>query len=136
VEGWIAMKDVRQVLTSTLMLLAVVAMTNGQDSKPEQNALPKTLTVKEVLSIIGKTEIAGQGCGGCRWNGEDWGYYGNMYKPMQLPWNTEPQKVEAGFAYGRMPVEHYLIEFSVPGFRYRRLTDVADLTLQPREEPK
>ena len=125
------MKDFREVVAAGVLLLNFSGQARDEDS------LPKTITVKSALAIIQKAEVSGQGCGGGTWNGESWGFYLNMYKDLvMLPWSLEPQKVQAGFVYGRTPVEHHLIEFSGPGFRYRRSTDVPLLTLVPAEPPK
>jgi len=130
------MKYVRHGFAAMFFLVVALAVLDAEDPKPATNALPTKLTVKEVLAIIGKTEITGQGCGGCTWNGENWGCFVNDYKAMKLPWNQEPQEeMSAGFAFGRKPVEHHLIHFSGPGFSYRRFNDVNELTLQ-KEEPK
>src|SRR5262245_54348016 len=132
------MKRMRQALGALALLFAAIAAINGEEPKPATNALPKTLTVKEVLAIIGKTKITGQGCGDCTWNGESRGAYFNIYKSMKLPWDTEPRRVEAGFADGNggKGSESHLFEFNGPGFRYERLTDVPELTLKPPTEKK
>ena len=103
---------------------------NGEDPVPASGALPKTIAVKDVVAILSKTKITGQGCGGATWNGEKWSFYVNAYKPVSLPWNPEPQRVESGFVFGRMPVEYHLISFSGPGFTYSRATNDSFLTLE------
>jgi len=123
------MATLRQLSAFTLLVSLFIAAVNAQVAPLAKGAIPKTITVKEVLAIIGKTEVTGQGCGGGDWNGEIWGFYLNSYKPMKLPWDSEPQLVKARFVYHGMPDEHHLIEFSGAGFRYRRSTDDPKLTL-------
>jgi hypothetical protein len=86
------------------------------------------------LAILARSEVTGQGCGGATWNGEPWSFYISSYKPVALPWTSKPEEVSAGFVYGKKPVQHHLIEFSGPGFRYRRETDTATLTLVEPEK--
>ena len=124
-----------QRLAASAVVLAQIAIVLGEDPKRTTPAIPKTVTVKEVLAIIEKAELTSQGCGGGTWNGEEWGFYLNSYKPLKLPWNSEPQRVKAGFAYGIRNQTH-LIQFTGPGFHYERLTDVPHLTLKPAADPK
>jgi hypothetical protein len=124
------------LLLLIVSVLCLLVAARAQDPDPSKSALPKTLTVTEVKALLEKSEMTGQGCGACTWNGESWGFYANDYKPLKLPWTSEPRIVYAGFAFGRMPVEHHLIEFRGSGFRYRRTTDVPELTLVPDNEPK
>jgi hypothetical protein len=95
---------------------------NGQSPKPTKHVIPKTLTEKQALAIIGKTELTGQGCGVAKWNGETWGLYVNAYKPMKLPWSPLSVETEARFVYRGEPAETHLIEFKGPGFCFRRST--------------
>ena len=98
----------------------------GQSPKPTKHVIPKTLTEKQALAIIGKTELYGQGCGGITWSGERWGLYVNSYKPMKLPWSPLSVETEAWFVYSGEPAERHLIEFKGPGFCYRRATEDDD----------
>src|SRR5262245_32621941 len=129
------MKNLRQALVTAALLAISITAISGEEPKAAANAPPKTLSVKEALALISKAELTGQGCGAATWNGEQWSYFVNGYKPIKLPWESEPQRVMAGFAYG-LRMESHLIDFSGPGFRYKRLTDVPDLTLQPPAEAK
>ena len=93
-------------------------------AKPtELFSIPRTISVAEVLVLLKGARISSQGCGGTGWNGASWGYYGNGYQSANLPWSKTPERVFAGFAYGRKPVEHHLIDFSGPGFRFARTDD-------------
>jgi hypothetical protein len=121
------------VLGFTLAFLGAREL-NGDDPLPANSALPKTIAVKDVVAILLKTKITGQGSGGTTWNGEKWDFYINAYKPVKLPWNSEPQRVESGFVFGRRPGENHLISFSGPGFKYSRATNDSFLTLEPTDK--
>ena len=119
----------RQAFLSLLIVCTISAL-NAQSTKPAKQAIPKALTVKQVLAIIGKSEVVNQTCGPTKWNGEFWGYYRNWYKDMKLPWSPLPADVEAAFTYRPEPHETQLIEFKGPGFRYQRLSkDDPNMTL-------
>jgi hypothetical protein len=121
---------------AVVLCLGCASVLNGQKPKAP-SSVPKTIAVKEVLALLAKTEVGGQGCGGTTWNGKRWGMYVNFYNdPIKLPWDPEQQRVEAMFAYRGMPDEHHLIELSGPGFRYRRDKNVPVLTLVLPEEAK
>jgi len=117
-----------KLLTVVLFFCAAPAVT-GEDAQAQSPKFPKSISVKTAIAIIGKTEVAGQGCGGSPWNGKNWACFLSMYKPMKLPWYAEPQKrVQAVFVFGEG--ETHLIEFSGPGFCYKRSKDVPDLTFE------
>jgi len=109
-------------------------VTYGDDPAPANSALPKTIALKDVVEILAKTKISAQGCGIATWDGEQWDFYVNGYKPVKLPWNSEPQTVKAGFVFGRMPVEYHLISFSGPGFTYSRAKNDSTLTLEVKDK--
>lgn len=109
-----------------LALLSSVGL--GEDVKGGKEP-PKSISVKEVLAILAKSEVTGQGCGFATWNGQGWSYCGSSYKSVVLPWSLKSEEVSAGAVFGKVPGESHLIDFSGPGFCYRRTTDSPTLTL-------
>jgi hypothetical protein len=99
---------------------AEVTTDKAKSGELEEDGLPGKITVDEVRALLEGARITSQGCGGSHWDGKSWGYYNSSYEPIKLPWSKLKQRVSAGSVVGGEPREHHLIEFSGPGFRYRR----------------
>ena len=120
----------RSRFVAAAILLAFSAFANGDDPPQPKSEIPKTISDEQVRLILRRAIRSVQGCGVTTWNGKAYGWYFNNYKPVKLPWSLEPQFVSAGFIQGSPPGNNTLIEFSGPGFRYKRLNDEPILTLE------